>query len=117
MTAMVAHEDIQRIADHIAERFRPDRIILFGSQARGDTHEDSDVDLLVILPFEGTANRKSMEILRTIDRTIDRPFALDLVVRGPEDAARRYAEYDPLIRDAFDRGRILYDANASGVDR
>ena len=49
---MVALSAIQDVADSIARDFHPERIILFGSYARGNPTADSDVDLLVILPFD-----------------------------------------------------------------
>src|SRR5437879_5751756 len=104
---MVALEDIQRIADRIAERFDPERIILFGSQARGTAREHSDVDLLIVMTFEGKPFWKSMEIWDAV-----RPdFSTDLLARRPDDTARRYREGDPLIRDALDYGRVLYERN------
>jgi predicted nucleotidyltransferase len=102
---MVAIRDIQWLSEQIAQRFHPDKVILFGSHARGDASGDSDVDLLVVLPFEGRGLDKSLEILASIDPE----FSVDLLVRRPEDVARRYAEGDPLIRDALDHGRVLYE--------
>ena len=64
-----------------------------------------DVDLLVVLPFEGTGFRKSLEILNRVDPD----FSVDLLARRPDDTARRYSEGDPLIREALDRGRIMYE--------
>ena len=80
-------------------------MILFGSRAYGTPHADSDVDLLVILPFEGTSFRKSVEILNYLDEH----FPLDLITRRPDDVERRYREGDPLIREALDRGKVLYE--------
>ena len=65
------------------------------------------VDILVLLPFKGNPFRKSLEILDCIDAD----FPVDVLVRRPKDAKRRYAEGDPLIREAFDHGRILYERN------
>jgi len=105
---MVALNDIQELSRRIAEEFQPDKIILFGSHAHGTPHEDSDVDLLVILPFEGKPLEKSLEILNRVDPR----FPIDLLARRPDDSARRYAEFDPLIRDAFDHGVILYERHS-----
>lgn len=104
---MVAMDQVEALSREIAREFDPERIILFGSYARGNPRVDSDVDLLVLLPFNGKPFRKSLEILNHI-----RPqFSVDVVVRNPDDAARRYAEFDPLIRDAFDHGIVLYERN------
>ena len=97
--------DIQSLADRIAANFQPERVILFGSYASGAPTPDSDVDLLVILPFEGKGFWKSLEILNRVNP----PFAVDIIARQPEDARRRYQEGDPLIRDALDRGKALYE--------
>ena len=102
---MVNMEDISRLSEKIAREFRPERVILFGSHAQGNPRPDSDVDLLVILPFEGRNFWKSLEILTRIDP----PFSVDLLARRPDDTARRYAEGDPLIREALDHGKILYE--------
>jgi predicted nucleotidyltransferase len=102
---MVAMSVIAELSRRIAEEFNPDKIILFGSHAYGTPKEYSDIDLLVIMPFEGHPFDKSMEILNTLDPD----FSVDVIVRDPADAARRYREYDPLIREAFDRGRVLHE--------
>ena len=94
--------DIQR---RIVSAFHPRRIILFGSYARGDATVDSDVDILVILPFQGKNFDMSLEILNRVDARIP----LDLLARRPDDVKRRYAEGDTLIRDALDNGRVLYE--------
>ena len=104
---MVALNSVIELSERIAKEFHPDKIILFGSHAYGTPREDSDVDLLVILSFEGKPLDKSLEIL---DR-LDPRFPIDLLARRPDDSARRYAEFDPLIRDAFDHGIILYERN------
>ncbi len=102
---MVALSAIQEVVDAIAREFRPERIILFGSYARGSSTADSDVDLLVILPFDGKPFWKSLEIMNRVNAQ----FPLDLLARQPADTARRYTEGDPLIRDALDNGKVLYE--------
>lgn len=104
---MVAIDSIYDLTDRIVRRFQPERIILFGSHAYGTLSEGSDVDLLVILPFEGKPFRKSLEILDAVDPD----FPVDLLARRPDDTARRYAECDPLIREALDKGKVLYERN------
>lgn len=102
---MVEHSRIAKLTEQIVRDFQPERIVLFGSYAYGQPRPDSDVDLLVVLPFEGKGFRKSLEILNRISPD----FSVDLVARRPDDTARRYAEGDPLIREALDHGKILYE--------
>ena len=103
---MVTMDRIQDLCDRIAREFHPERIILFGSYARGDADEDSDVDLLVIMPFEGLGARKAAEIMKRV-----RPgFPVDVVVRTPETVRERIRMGDFFLRDATDEGKILHDA-------
>ena len=106
MTAMRQIRDFSR---RIAEEFKPERIILFGSYAWGEPTEDSDVDLLVVLPHRGFSARKSAEIrLRLRPR-----FALDLLVRTPADIRRRASCGDTFITQVLARGKVLYEAHDS----
>lgn len=105
---MVGMAQIRAVAERIAREFQPERIILFGSYAGGTPTPDSDVDLLVIMPFEGKPFWKALEILNRIDA----PFPLDLLVRRPDDTERRFTQGDPLIRDALNRGEVLYERSA-----
>jgi predicted nucleotidyltransferase len=101
---MVTMNDIEAVGQRIAHDFRPERVILFGSHARGTATPDSDVDLLVIGPFEGTGFRQSLKILNQLDLRLP----IDLIAYRPEDVQRRYVEGDPLIREALDHGKLLY---------
>src|SRR5260370_35043471 len=69
---------IKRFARQIAAKFAPDKIILFGSYAYGTPHEESDVDLLVIMPC-----RNAIDQSVRIDCAFEAPFPLDLIVRTP----------------------------------
>ena len=101
---MVSMKDIRAVGRRIAREFRPQRIILFGSRAHGSAAPDSDVDLLVIALFDGTSFRQSLSILNRLDLRLP----IDLIVYRPEEVERRYAEGDPLIREALDHGKVLY---------
>jgi predicted nucleotidyltransferase len=104
---MVALSAILEVSQRIVREFHPERIILFGSYAYGNATPGSDVDLLVVLPFEGKGFRKSLEILNRVNPD----FPIDLLARRPDDTARRYKEGDPLIREALDKGKVLYERN------
>ena len=106
---MVAMKDILELSDRIVSEFDPEKIILFGSHAYGTPGEHSDVDLLLIMPFEGSTFQQSLEV----EERLEPPFYVDFIVRAPEDAERRYREGDPLIREAFDRGKVLYERSCS----
>ena len=110
---MVTMNRIQNLADRIAREFSPERIILFGSYARGDANEDSDVDLFIILPFEGKSYYKATEI-----RSQAQPdFGVELVVRTPEDVKRRLALGDFFLLNIMEEGRALYESPHARVGR
>ena len=104
---MITMRQIEDVSGRIAAEFEPERILLFGSYAWGAPSPDSDVDLLVILPFEGKAVAKSVEMRLKIKP----PFPVDLLVRTPEKIRERLALGDPYIRSILEKGKILYEAN------
>jgi predicted nucleotidyltransferase len=104
---MVEIEDIKDLTARIARAFHPDRIILFGSYAYGRPDNDSDVDILVVLPFEGKPVRKAIEIRNRVNAGVP----LDLIVRTPEQVADRVSQNDWFMREILERGRTLYEAN------
>jgi len=110
---MIDTAQILHLSQGIARDFDPDRIILFGSYAYGTPTENSDVDLLVIMPFAGKSRDKRLEIWGRARP----PFAVEMLVRRPEDTQRRYQEWDPLIREAIDHGKVLYERHGAGMDR
>ena len=104
---MVSMRQIRQVGRRIAREFRPQRVVLFGSRARGAATADSDVDLLIVMPFEGKPVSKSVEIRLKIRP----PFPTDLLVRTPEMVRRRLAMGDDFIRDILEHGKVLYEAD------
>lgn len=103
---MIDISKIQALSRRIASEFKPERIILFGSYAYGRPDEDSDVDLLVVMPLEGKGIYKSLEILNRIEPD----FAIDLLVRSPEQIQERLALNDFFLRGIVEKGKVLYEA-------
>ncbi len=103
---MVTEEGLREFSAQLVGRYRRQRIILFGSQANGSPREDSDVDMLVVMPYQGNALRQAASMVRDI-RT---PFAVDLIVRTPEEIIERVALNDPFIVGILETGRVMYAA-------
>jgi predicted nucleotidyltransferase len=95
---------IRRFARQVAERFKPDKIILFGSYAYGTPHEDSDVDILVVMPAHNQIDQSVK-----ISLEIDPPFPLDLIVRTPENMAWRLAQTESFPTEITSKGKVLYE--------
>lgn len=108
---MIEMSQIIEFSNQIAQEFKPERIILFGSYAYGTPHAGSDVDLLVIMPLIGRPLDKSLEILEKLKPT----FGLDLLVRSPEELKRRLGWGDSFLGEIVEKGKILYDASYAGV--
>src|SRR5712672_2872219 len=104
---MVDMKKIRDLTLQIAREFNPERIILFGSYAYGQPGNDSDVDILVVLPFKGKPVRDASEIRNKVNAGVP----LDLIVRTPEQVAERIAQNDWFMREIVERGRTLYEAN------
>ena len=98
-------ETIQDYARRIAERFNPVKIILYGSYAYGHPTEASDLDLLVIMNYEGHC----LDIARSIKRALDLPSYAHLLVKPPEEVAWRYTG-----GEALNKGKVLYERPATG---
>lgn len=100
-------EDIVRtMVERIVERFRPLRIVLFGSRARGEAGRWSDVDLLVVLPNGTDKRQAAVEILRALG---DLPACKDIVVTTPEEIERRGQLVGTVLRPALREGKVLYE--------
>ncbi len=101
--AMASIEDMVR---RIAETFHPQKIILFGSYARGVTGGDSDVDLLVVMPIAGSKRRQATEIDMALS---DRWLPLDLIVVTPEEFDAYKDVIGHILYPAVREGKVLYE--------
>ncbi len=106
----VTSSSIHLLSRFIADEFHPDKIILFGSQAYGHPNAESDVDLLVIMPFEGSPFRQAGIILSKVVKGIG-VMPLDLLVRTSDQINDRLSIGDSFIREIINRGRVLYEAD------
>lgn len=98
-------KEIKSITAQIIEKYKPDKVILFGSAARGELTADSDADFLIIkrhTPHYG-ADR-----IRELNRLINRQIAVDFLVYRPNEFEKRLAMGDPFLKAIVKEGRILY---------
>lgn len=100
---------IAEMVRRIVSRFNPDKIILFGSHARGQAGPDSDVDLLVVMSVEGSKRGKATEIDETL---ADRTIPVDLIVATPEEFERARQQVGSVLRPAALEGLVLYERAA-----
>ena len=103
---MTTQKQIRAFGRRLAREFKPRKIVLFGSYAYGTPRPDSDVDLLVVMPLDGTPVDKSVEMRLKLQPR----FPLDLLVRTPAKIKERLAMGDDFVKDIFDKGKVLYEA-------
>ena len=97
---------VATMVERIADQFDPERIFLFGSRARGDEKNLSDVDLLVVMP-DGTDRREAaVEMGVAVG---DLPIAKDIVVTTPAHIAQRGNVIGTVLRPALNEGKVLYE--------
>lgn len=102
---------LDAIVRRLADAYEPDRVILFGSRARGPAPDDADFDLLVVKD----TNRRPLDRRIDVERILaDRAVSLDLTVYTPNELRRLYAAGSPFIEDVFATGKVLYMRNATG---
>jgi predicted nucleotidyltransferase len=100
-------DEIRLYSDELARRFRPRKIVLFGSHASRRATNESDVDLLVVMPHKGPAATQAARIRQQVRA----PFALDLIVRSPAVLQKRLKLGDTFLRAVMDEGKVLYESD------
>ena len=104
---MTQFNDINIFAQEIAKQYLPEKIILFGSHARNEAGKYSDVDLLLVMNFEGS----SAQLKANIRGNIPFHYPLDLLIRRPSDIQWRLEENDFFLKEIMSTGVILYEAH------
>ena len=102
-------DSIQEMVRRIAAQFHPDKIILFGSHARGDARPDSDVDLLVVMHPNGSKRARAVEIYGLL---AGMGVPKDVIVVTPEEFEAYRDAPGTVIRTARQEGKVLYDRGA-----
>ncbi len=100
---------LRQAVDRIAARFDPDQIILFGSQARGQGGPDSDADLLVVMPANGSKRQQAVQIDLALEGI---PIPIDLIVVTRDDIAQHAQSTGTIICEAMREGKVLYERAA-----
>jgi len=99
---------LTEVVDRIARKFNPVRIILFGSWARGEARDDSDLDLLVVLSKVEHKRRAAIDIMRVLNGL---PISKDVVVTTPEEIKIRGQIVGDILRPALREGKVIYERN------
>jgi len=112
LSRSLTRKQIKLLCGAIASEFHPDKIVLFGSHAYGRSRPGSDIDLLVVMSFEGSPFRQAAAILGHVVQTVG-IMPLDLLVRTGHQVQERIQMGDSFMREIIERGRVMYEADHS----
>ncbi|MFZ2277241.1 MAG: nucleotidyltransferase domain-containing protein [Prosthecobacter sp.] len=99
--------NIQRYCDSVAAAFKPQKIILFGSCAYGQPTEDSDVDVMVVMP----RSRCKRDLGSRMRMKVPAGFPVDILVEPGDKLQRRIADRESFILDVTEKGKIMYEGS------
>lgn len=105
MLQETVHLEIEHIRRQLIEKYRAEKIILFGSAVQGPFTDDSDLDFLVIkrnIPHYGK------DRLLELDRMIQYSIPTDMLVYSPEEVASLLAMGDPFLKSIMKHGKVLH---------
>jgi len=108
---MVSMGQLKEISERIAHEFDPERVILFGSHARGDATEISDVDLLVVANTDLPPSKRYAAVRRVL---ANYPASFDIVVKTPDEYARWRNVVNHVVYFADKYGKLLYERGNPG---
>lgn len=100
-------KEIQGILEQLIRVYKPEKVILFGSLARGERREGTDIDLFIIkrdIPDLG------VDRIRQLDTLIKYKLATDFIVYKPQEVNQRVKLGDPFIKSILKEGKVLYAA-------
>ncbi|KAF0133484.1 MAG: DNA polymerase beta domain-containing protein [Candidatus Saganbacteria bacterium] len=97
-------EEIRRITDQIVEKYKPIKILLFGSCARGEITENSDIDILIIKDTSKRRIDRIKEVLFSVDNNL--PF--EPLIYTPKEIKKRAKLGDFFIKNLLKEGVLLY---------
>jgi predicted nucleotidyltransferase len=103
---MISRGAINAFVDQVVRRFRPGKVILFGSYAYGQPTEDSDADLMPIMAHRGPSARTATAIRLACPRE----FPMDLIVRTPAEVRRCVRIGDRFLKEIMSKGIVPHES-------
>ena len=99
-------KEIKKVVNQIIKKYKPEKVILFGSFAWGKPTADSDVDLFIVKKSKKTIGRRHLELDRLLSK---RNIPLDFLVYTPKELNKRLKLGDFFIKNINEQGKILYE--------
>lgn len=105
MNKQQIEKEIESITQQLISKYKPEKIILFGSGARGEFGPDSDLDFFLLkkkTPYYG------VERMREVERLIETSLPCDFLIARPTELKERLQLGDPFLKLILKEGRVLY---------
>jgi len=100
-------KEVQNILDQLIRLYKPEKVILFGSLARGEIKQTSDIDFFII---KSDIPNLGVDRIRELDALIKYRLATDFIVYKPEELEQRLKIGDPFVKNILEEGKVLYEA-------
>jgi predicted nucleotidyltransferase len=98
---------LAEVTRRIVESVKPQRVLLFGSAARGRMNKDSDLDMLVVMRKSVHRRQTAQKIYRKLHGT---GIAVDIIVVTEKDLEKYGERAGTILKSALQEGRVLYEA-------
>ena len=108
MKNTLLQQEIDTITQQLVTQYQPEKIILFGSAARGDMRKDSDLDFFIVKQSEKRPAYRTQEVYRIL-RDVDYEYPVDIVVYTPDEMTERIDLGDFFIKRVMNEGKVLYE--------
>jgi predicted nucleotidyltransferase len=100
-------KEIQSILDQLVKLYKPEKVILFGSMARGEIKQSSDIDFFIV---KSDVPELGVDRIRQLDALIKYRLATDFIVYKPKELEQRLKMGDPFVENILKEGKVLYAA-------
>jgi predicted nucleotidyltransferase len=103
---LIPEKRIQEIVDKISNNYFPDKIILFGSYAKGNPEVNSDLDLFIIKDSTLPRYKRSIEVRRLLFGSM---IPIDLLIYTPKEIEDQKDKKYSFVREVLNTGRVVYE--------
>jgi len=100
------HKQLKKIAERLKREYNAQKVILYGSYARGEETSDSDIDLLIVAPTTDRMIDRMAEV-RGLIRDLRNGLPISPIVVTPEELEIKLKNKDPFIQTILEEGAVL----------
>jgi len=99
-------KEVKKVIEQMVIKYKPEKIIIFGSYVKGDFSKDSDLDFLII---KNDVPKYGVDRIRELSKLIDRKIPCDFFICKQEELEKRLKLGDPFIKKILKEGEVVYD--------